>query len=229
MFGRNTLIRNKYFKHDFLSFDELQTEYTEEGRFYITPTGEKYKSVTTILGNYGDKTGLDAWRERVGDAEADRVSRVATERGTMLHNLAEKYILNDENFSIDSNVFAKALFNKIEPYLTKNINTVYGTEFCLYSHVLKTAGRCDLLATYNDTISIIDYKTSSREKQPEWIENYFIQATAYALMVEELTNISIPQLVILIAVQDGNAQEFIRSTSDFKDKTIKFFKEQTNV
>jgi len=191
---------------------ELSTETINNKRYYITPNG-KYPSITTVLGQF-KKDSLLQWRKRVGEEEANKISNRASSRGTKVHLLCEKYLLNEK---IDKKKYmpdSLASFYSIKPHLHR-INNIHKLEVPLYSNRLKIAGRCDAIAEFDDVLSIIDYKTSSKEKKEEWIEDYFQQATFYALCYAELTGIVIKQIVIIIAVDDGNPQVFVKQTKDY--------------
>ncbi len=211
------------FNHQFYEFPPLTREDTDTGRFYTLPTGERYPSVTTILGRADDGSGLAAWRARVGAEEADRIGRMAANRGTKIHTMAEKYLLNESNPTKGQMPINVVMFKALKEKLD-NISTVYGIECGLFSHTLRSAGSTDIFAKYKDLDSIVDNKTSIREKRAEWIEDYFIQTTAYVIMVEEMFKIHIPQLVVLITNQEGTCQEFIRSPDDYRSKTIDLFR-----
>lgn len=191
---------------------ELDTETINNKRHYVTPNG-KFPSITSVLGAF-PKPALMEWRKRVGEEEANRISRKASTRGTALHLLCEKYLSNEE---IDRWKFmpdALASFYAFKPLL-HNINNIHKLEAPLYSPKLKVAGRTDCIGEYNGNISIIDFKTSTKEKKEEWIEDYFIQGCFYSLAYWELTGIFAKQIVILITVDDGNPQEFIKDTRDY--------------
>lgn len=191
---------------------ELNTETINGKRHYVTPEG-KYPSITSVLGSF-PKPGLMEWRNRVGNEEANRICRVAASRGTKTHLLCENYLNNEE---IDKKSFmpdALQSFYSIKPLLD-NINNIHKLEVPLYSNRLKVAGRCDGVAEYKGNLSIIDFKTSSKEKNEEWITDYFLQATFYGLCYLELTGIPIKEIVILIAVDDGESQEFIKPIKEY--------------
>lgn len=191
-------------------------------RLYETPTGEKYPSVTTVLGATSDKTGLYEWKKRVGEEEAARVSRRATTRGTALHSLWEKLVLNEE-FDREA-VRQKHLMNfhmyeQIEKVLLDNVNNIKSSEGSLFSHKLKVAGSVDLIADYKGKPSIIDFKTSGKEKRKEWISGYFLQTAMYSYMYWEMMQDMHAQLVVMIAVEDSNeAQVFTENASKWIDQ-----------
>jgi len=198
-----------------LEFD-LSSETTPNGRRYITPNGDAYPSVTTVLSEYNKKAILE-WRERVGDEEANKISTQASSRGTRLHSLCEMYLKNELSPIRLNSVMpdAKELFYKIKPVLDKHIGRIYALEQALYSDDLKLAGRVDCIAEWNDKLSVIDFKTASKEKNEEWIENYFMQCSAYALMFEERTGKPINQIVVAIAVANGHTQIFVKEKEDY--------------
>ena len=191
---------------------ELNTENINGRRHYVTPDG-KYPSITTVLGSF-PKPELNEWRKQVGESEANRISKLSADRGTKFHSILEKYLNNEE---IDRKEFMPdtlASFNSVKTII-HNINNIHKLEVPLYSNRLKVAGRCDAVAEYNGILSIIDYKTSKREKEEYQIIDYFLQATFYGLCYAELTNIVTQQIVILIAVEDGPPQVFIKNIMDY--------------
>lgn len=183
---------------------ELESITTDTGRTYKTPGGKSYPSITTVLSNY-NKKAIYEWRQRVGEEEANRISRAASGRGTKLHNAVEKYLLNEMSELKYKSMMpdTKELFLKVKPFLDNHIGDIYGIEQPLYSDKLQIAGRCDCIAEWEGELSIVDWKTSTKLKDKDHILNYFMQATAYALMFEERTGKSIEQIVIAIAVEDS--------------------------
>jgi genome maintenance exonuclease 1 len=207
---RTTLRNFEYVKLPQLQFD-LQAETSERGRTYKTPTGQKYPSITTVLSSY-NKKALFEWRRRVGEEEANRVARKASSRGTKMHTVCENYLLNEITEVKMRTMMpdTKSLFLQLKPFIDEHVGKVYGLEQALYSDRLRLAGRCDCIAEWNGKISIVDYKSASREKSEEGILNYFMQCSAYAEMFGEITGIEIEQIVVAIAVEDGNPQIFER-------------------
>jgi len=206
-----------------LDFD-LKSVTTDSGRLYEVPSGEKYPSITTVLSSYNKKSLLE-WRRRVGEEQANKISRLASSRGTKLHNAIEKYLLNEMSEVKMKTLMpdTKSLFLQVKPTLDCNVNDIYGIEKSLYSNRLKIAGRCDCIANWNGNLSIVDWKTSSKLKEEEYIQNYFMQGSAYAEMFEELTGRPIEQIVIVIVTEDSNQpQIFVRQ----KHKYIEMLTEQ---
>jgi genome maintenance exonuclease 1 len=205
-----------------LDFD-LKAETTDSGRLYATPTGEKYKSITTVLGNY-NKQAIMEWRERVGAEEANKISTKAANRGTKVHKICEDYI-NNEIPELKMQMMMpdlKELFFKIKPIIDEKLGDVYSQEQALYSHKLKIAGRVDLIGMWNGKLSVIDFKTSNKQKEEEDIQNYFMQCTAYALMFSELTGMWIDDIVVLIATGEGEAQLFERQIHDYQKPLMRY-------
>ena len=195
-------------------FEQLPTENIDGKRYYVTPTGEKYPSVTSVTGLLSRK-GIQEWRKRVGEKTANKISTQAAGHGTKVHQLFEDYIKNDnfeEKFKGAMPTTQQA-FISVEKELNQ-IGTVHGLESPLYSHKLQLAGRVDCIAEWDGKLSVIDFKTSAKPKQEKWIQNYFIQETAYAKMFEELTGKTIETIVTLIAVSDGTSQLFVEQPSD---------------
>ena len=222
--------------HDMKNFDhvklnvelpDITTESIKGKRFYVTPEGNKYPSITTVLSDR-NKEGIIKWRESVGNDVANQVMRQAASRGTAVHTLIENYLNNEELSKQD--VLPVALFVTMKSELD-NINNIRIQEGGLYSDKLGVAGRVDCIAEYKGKISVIDFKTSTKEKKEEWVENYFIQGSAYCEMYEERFLQPIEQVVILIVTEDGAVQTFIKDKRDYLPllKTaIKEFNEKNN-
>jgi genome maintenance exonuclease 1 len=202
-------------KLDALNF-ELESVTTESGRTYKTPSGNIYPSITTVLSSYNKQAILE-WRQRVGEEEANRVSRKASNRGTKLHNTVEKYLLNEMSPLQMHTMMpdTKELFLKLKPLLDSHVDNIYGIEQPLFSDKLRLAGRCDCIGEWDGKISIIDWKTANYNKEKNQIANYFMQATAYSEMFTERTGIEINQIVIAIAVENEPPQVFIEDKKDY--------------
>jgi genome maintenance exonuclease 1 len=196
----------KTFLHDPIKIEEIDSVTKADGnRAYITPDGKLYPSVTTVLSEH-TKKGVMEWRARVGDEEANKVSRKAAFRGTRFHTLAENYLKNQMN-SGDMSLMDYEMFKVAQPVLDR-IDNIRAQEVALWSHHLRLAGRVDCIAEFDGKLSVIDFKTARREKDDEHIQHYYMQAAAYAVMFEERTKIPVNRLVIAIAVEDGFMQIF---------------------
>jgi len=213
----------KIFEHEFYTPFKLERVVIDGKRHYVTPEGGKYKSVTTILDEKLDKSSLIEWRKKVGEEEAKRISTQAANRGTAIHNIAEHYLLNNESYPTGSMPANIDTFKKLRPIIDERIGKLFGLEYFVYSDRLKTAGATDCIAEFDGVNSIIDFKTSKKLKKEEWIESYFLQATCYAMMVEERLPLVIPQIVILIAVDHEEPQVFVKPKLGYIKKVEEIF------
>jgi len=184
------------FHHLNVSLPELSTKTINRKRYYVTPQGNQYPSITTVLSNR-NKQGLMEWRKRVGNDVATYIS--------------EDY-LNNKDVS-ETPFLPHVLFKQLRDKSLHNINNIHAQECALYSDKYEVAGRVDCIAEYNGNLSVIDFKTSSKERKDEWNESYYIQASAYAEMYRERTSIQIDQIVILVVTEDGVVQEFVKDKS----------------
>ena len=198
--------------------DFAQSTTNEDGsRVYVNASGVAYPSATTVL-SVLSKDGIAKWRARVGAEEADKISNKASTRGTKIHTLTETYLKN-ENLqeayaSTNASLLDLEMFTKFLPILDP-ISNIHCQELALYSDHLRMAGRVDCIGEYNGQRAVIDFKTSGKLKKKEHISSYFMQTTAYAIMYEERTGISIPNIVILIAVEDEEPQVFIEKRDNW--------------
>ena len=211
------------FNHVPVKLPEVETKTIDRKRFYVTPEENYYPSITTVL-SIRKKEGLMEWRKRVGNDVANYVARTASARGTKVHHMCEDY-LNNMEFDWPEkwkehkkNFLPWCLFKQLRNEALCHINDIYAQEAGLYSDKYKVAGRVDCIAKYKGVLSIIDFKTSTKEKNDEWNENYYIQASAYAEMFEERTYINIPQIVILVVTEDGTVQEFIKDKKEYLER-----------
>jgi len=202
-----------------LGYNDLESVTEESGRRYATPTGTKYPSITTVL-SILSKDSIAKWRKRIGEERADQITFRASQRGTNVHELIEKYINNDSKYLSGYMPNIVANFLSVKDILDERIGKVYGQELPLYSDHLRLAGRVDCVAEFDGKISIIDFKTSRKLKRREYIENYFCQEAGYAVMWEERTGMPITQLVTIIAVDDEDPQVFIESRDKWIGKLV---------
>jgi genome maintenance exonuclease 1 len=185
-------------------------------RFYELSPELAYPSITTVLGHTvpeEQKGWLTAWKNRVGEAEAARVSKRATDRGTNMHLMLERYMRHEDPKTNEFPPEHVKLFNSLKVALNK-VNTVYGQEVVLYSHDLGIAGRCDMIADYEGELSIVDYKSSTRAKNKEDIEDYWVQTAFYALAHNEMFGTKIEKLVILMGVENKLPMVFKHRITD---------------
>ena len=190
----------KKFNHYASSLLDLKTENVDGKRHYVTPDGNKYISITTLLSNLS-KAGIQKWRNRVGAEEANRISTKASRQGTGVHSICESYIKNEDGFLDGRMPNEVEMFQSIESLLDC-IDDVHCVEGALYSDDLKLAGRTDLIAEFDNQLAVIDYKTSRKIKTWEMCHSYFMQGAFYAMAYEERTGIPINNIVIIMAVEN---------------------------
>lgn len=206
---------------------ELSTETVDGKRYYLTPEGKKYPSVTTVSSFHSLKD-IVKWRKRVGEDKANKISTQAAVRGTAVHQLCEDYLNNDKDYTKKHMPVNIQAFNSIKPILDENLNNIVMQECPLYSDYLKVGGRVDCIAEWNGKLSVIDFKTSRKIKKKEWIKGYLMQESAYCVMFEERTKIPIRQIVTVITVDNEQPQVFIEDRDnhiwDFIDVREQFRK-----
>lgn len=194
---------NRHVLADNFQFEDLSTETINDLRYYITPSGKKYPSVTSVLGHDPKKhIMLEKWRKRIGQTQSDYITKYAGGVGQELHNTIELYLKNDPTYLANISIHTKYMFQGIQENLHR-IDNIIVQEAALYSDILGIAGRTDTIAEWDGELAIIDYKTSKREKKEEWIENYYLQGTCYSLMFEEMTGIKIPKIIICMIQYDS--------------------------
>ena len=182
-------------------------------RFYDI-NGTNYTSVTSILG-VRKKVELQQWRDKIGENVANWEMGRAARRGTATHNLIENYIKGEP--LEEKSVLPLGLFKLMKPYIDQ-INNIHCLETVLYTSKYRLAGQVDCIAEYNGKLSVIDFKTANKERKEEWIDNYFLQCTAYGLMYEELFKKEIDQIVVIIGGEDGSIATYIKEKKDYIKK-----------
>ena len=208
------------FVHNEVSVPELSTKNINRKRFYQTPDGKLYPSITTVL-NKKKMEGISEWRKKVGEDVANYIARTAANRGTKVHHMCEDFLNNNLDEEVHKkNFLPYVLFSQLKPTLMQKVNNILAQECGLYTNKYKVAGRVDCIAEYNSVPSIIDFKTSTKERNDDWNESYYIQASAYAEMFEERTGIAINQIVILVVTEDGVVQEFVKDKGEYIPKLI---------
>ncbi len=208
------------FNHTPVDLPPVKARNSDGVRLYETPEGNKYPSITTVL-SIRNKKGLHEWRKRVGNDVANYVARTAASRGTKVHHMCEDFLNNEFDEDKHKKDFLPyCLFNQLKEQALCNIDDIYAQEAGLYSDKYKVAGRVDCIAGYKGIPSIIDFKTSSKERNDDWNENYYIQGSAYAEMFGERTGIEISQVVILVVTEDGTVQEFIKDKHNYLDALV---------
>jgi CRISPR/Cas system-associated exonuclease Cas4 (RecB family) len=188
------------FTHIDLNLPKLTRENIDGVRYYnIGGENKKLVSITSVISHY-NKEKFAKWRKRVGEEEANRVTKRATSRGTDTHTLIENYLLNEELPEVQP--ISEMLFKLAKPTLNR-INNIHCLESSLYSEVLGVAGSVDTIGEFDGELSVIDYKTSKSPKPREWVEGYFVQTMFYGMALYEMTGIQIKKLVIIMTCEDG--------------------------
>ena len=183
-----------------IGYDDLVATTTSSGRTYNDPDGNSYPSITTVLSILNEES-IAAWRKKVGDEVANKVSTQASGRGTLVHEIVEKYLKNESTNDYLPHI--RQSLENLRPILDSSIGRIFGLETPLFSRHLGMAGRVDCVAEFEGVPSIIDFKTSRRPKTKDKIPNYFAQMSGYAVMFEERTGMPIVNTVIIMDV-DGS-------------------------
>ena len=220
-------------KFNFIDLDKSKLPVTKgkkvDGFRFYDIDGKAYPSVTSVLG-IKKKAELQGWREKIGENVANWEMGRAARRGKATHLLVEEYLKGKT--PSERGVLPLGLFKLLRPYIDQ-IDNIHLLETIMYSPKLTIAGQVDCIAEYNGKLSVIDFKTANKERQESWIENYFLQTTAYAQMYEETFGKNIDQIVILLASEDGSVQNFVKEKKDYMsplmqsvDDFYKYYQEQ---
>lgn len=203
--------KSKEFKLNLFDRKDLFQDNSGAYRTYRTPEGESYPSITSVLSaNPEKKIILDEWRDRVGIEDALKISTKASTNGNHVHDSLEQYVLGNTPST------PSLQYKAIKKVIDEHVDNIRGVEIPLYSRTIKIAGTADLVAEYDGDLAVIDYKTSLRWKREDWITDYFIQSTFYALSVKEIYGVLPKYIVIIIGVEDSpKAQVFKKKTVDY--------------
>jgi len=212
-------------KFNFIQLDEskipqVKGKRVDGFRFYDI-NGKNYPSVTSVL-SIRKAESLKQWRKNVTDKVADWEMGRAARRGKATHTLVEQYLKNETPSIRD--VLPLGMFKLMKPYLDQ-IDNIHCLETVMFSNKLTIAGQVDCIAEYNGKLSVIDFKTANKERNESWIENYFLQTTAYSMMYEEIFGNKIEQIVILIAGEDGSMVPFVKDRSEYEKELVNSIEE----
>ena len=200
----------KLFNHVGLDPIEMSAEMVDGKRVYLTPTGDKFPSVTTVISNNKEKmAGIARWRARIGEEKANAISNRSTSRGTKYHSIVEDYFNNNLDLKKYSKFPLPVLMFQHSRDVLDRINNIYLQEAALYSDHLEVAGRVDCIAEFDGVLSIIDFKTAAEPKKESYLYDYLVQETAYACCLQELYGLSVKQLVTIVACENGETQVHI--------------------
>ena len=213
-------------KNNSYRYPKTQRENVNGKRHYVFDK-EKLPSVTTILDitqPAEKRESLAKWRERVGEDSAARIMNEAATRGTAMHKILEKYVL-DEGY-LDETTVGKQAHNMAIQVIQNgliNMTEYYGTECTLYYPGLY-AGQTDLVGIHKGQDAIIDFKQSNKPKRREWIEDYCLQLAAYAMAHNILFNTKITKGVVMMCTKDNYYQEFVIEGNEFQTHMHNFLR-----
>lgn len=208
------------YKHIPYSFEPAVRDDTGGFRVYKTPQGKQYPSVTGMVGktkSEKDKASINWWKNK--EPAHEYITAEAIQIGTQTHQLIEDYLNNEPTTLTNCDLLSFAHFERLKPFLHK-ITEIHGIEVQLYSDKLKLAGTADCVGMYDGNLSIIDYKTKRSDQKVEYLHDYFIQGTTYAVMWEELTDTPINQVVILVSSRKGQLKEFVINPKNYKNEML---------
>ena len=214
------------FNHVNLNLPKLSRKTVDGVRYYQVEDGGEMLDLVSITSvtSHRNRAKFAKWRKKVGDKEADRITKAATSRGTDMHTLTEYYLKN-EDAPTDVLPISKMLFNIAKPFLD-SITNIHALESSMYSKELGIAGTVDCIAEYDGELAIIDFKTSKSPKPRKWIDHYFVQCCAYACMLYELTGLTVKKFVIIMACEDGDCEVYIeRDKSKYIKELIQYIQE----
>ena len=217
--------------HDFREeFEDLPRLMEDQTRYY--KVGDVcYPSVTSVISFISRKKFAD-WRAKVGEEEANRKTKRATTRGTKLHKVLEVYIDNGDYQSLDEyqSPLIQLMFKAAKSQLDSRLGTIYQQETNMSSDRLCLAGTVDLICEVDGELSIVDFKTSEKEKPEEWLEDYFVQLSAYWAMFSEKTGVVPKKLVVFLVAENGDVQivertnvmTYLKRLQDYATQFIQF-------
>ena len=203
---------------------DLEAQTIDGTRFYKVPSGKMYPSITSVTSFYNREVFIN-WRKKVGEAEANRITRESTFRGTKYHDVVEYYIKNGTIDGCSMLPSTKFLFLQSKDNLDR-INNIHALEKSLYSDYLGLAGRVDCIGEYEGELAVIDFKTSEKIKPEKWLENYFVQEMFYASAYYEMTGISVKKLITIMVTPSGEVEVFDkRNKGDYIKLLVRYIKE----
>lgn len=198
--------------HNYLGDVELEKKETAGCRLYLLPNGDWVPSITSVTSFYNRQTFIN-WRKKVGEEEANRITKKATTRGTDFHEAAQSYLEGKELLWENHLPATQFMFHSAKPFLDR-IDNIHAIERTLYSEYFGIAGRVDCIAEYDGELAVIDFKTSDYIKPEEWLENYFVQETFYACAYYEMTGIPVKKLITIMQTPNGENHVFDKRNKD---------------
>ena len=210
-----------------LKVPEVEAVNQDGVRYYPIPGADKYYPSVTSITSFKNAAFFAGWRQKVGEDEANRITNRATQRGTAFHSITEDYIKGELNLDryLENNPLSVRMFQSAKDTFDR-IDNIHCLETFLYSHYLGLAGRVDCIAEFDGELAVIDFKTSTKQKQENYIEHYFVQETAYAAMFLERSGIEVKKIVTLIATEEGSVQVFQKYNLDDYLQLLKSYIEE---
>ena len=210
-----------------LKVPEVEAVNQDGVRYYPIPGADKYYPSVTSITSFQNAKFFASWRKRIGEDEANRITARATQRGTAFHSITEDYIKGELNLDryLENNPLSVRMFQSAKDTFDR-IDNIHCLETFLYSHYLGLAGRVDCIAEFDNELAVIDFKTSTKQKQENYIEHYFVQETAYAAMFLERSGIEVNKIVTLIATEEGSIQVFQKYNLDDYLQLLKSYIEE---
>ncbi len=212
-------------------FVEIPRLMEDSTRYYQVSETTIYPSVTSVISFISRKKFAD-WRARVGEEAANKKTKHATTRGTKLHKVLEVYIDNGDYQSLDEyqSPLIQLMFKAAKSQLDSRLGTIYQQETNMSSARLCLAGTVDLICEVDGELSIVDFKTSEKEKPEEWLEDYFVQLSAYWAMFSEKTGVVPKKLVVFLVAENGDVQivertnimTYLKKLQDYATQFIQF-------
>ena len=205
-------------------FSDLKRRNINETRYYDVGEDNLYPSITSVISFISRKKFAD-WRAKVGNETANAITKQATTRGTKLHRVVEVYLQNGDYKSLEEyqTPLIQFMFGYAKPFLDSKLNCIYQQETSMYSDRLCLAGTVDLICEVDGELSIVDFKTSKQEKPEEWLENYFVQLSAYWAMFSERTSVVPKKLVVFLIAENGDIQIVERTNPLDYLKTLRHY------
>jgi CRISPR/Cas system-associated exonuclease Cas4 (RecB family) len=192
------------FNHLEIEYPSLDRQTIDGVRYYDTPDGQKLVSITSIISHYNREIFMK-WRKRVGNEEANKISKQSTSRGTDMHTLVENYMMNKDLPTVQP--LSEFLFKQAKTDLDR-IDNIHAIEQALFSRQLGVAGTVDCIAEFDGELAVIDFKTSKKPKPEKWIQHYYVQCAAYACMLFEMTGIIVKKFVIIMSCENGEVEVY---------------------
>ena len=212
-------------------FKELTRSNLNEVRMYDIGEGVKLPSITSII-SFVNRDKFADWRARVGNEAANKKTKHATRRGTDLHLVFEYYLQNKDYKALDEyqKPLIQYMFNFAKPFIDRRLNNIYQQETNMYSSKICLAGTVDLICEVDGELAIVDFKTSEREKPEEWLEDYFVQLSAYWAMFSEHTGVVPKKLVVFLVAENGDVQiverrnpvDYLKTLRDYVNQFVQF-------